>query len=84
MPPQVSNHVAAVALFGKPSDQFLNEYRVPPVRIGPLYASKTIELCAPGDDICNGVPGGQPGIAHITYGMNGMTNEAAAFVASRL
>jgi hypothetical protein len=84
MPPQVANHVAAVALFGKPSDQFLNGYRVPPIRIGPLYAPKTIDLCAPGDDICNGVPGGQPGIAHIMYGMNGMTNDAAAFVASRL
>jgi hypothetical protein len=84
MPPQVADHVAALALFGKPSEQFLNEYGAPPVRIGPLYAPKTIELCAPGDDICSGVPGGQPGIAHIMYGMNGMTDQAAAFVASRL
>ena len=84
MPPEVANHVAAVALFGKPSDQFLSGYGVPPMRIGPLYAPKTIELCAPGDDVCSGVAGGQPGFAHITYGMNGMTNEAAAFVANRL
>ena len=84
MPPEVANHVAAVALFGKPSDQFLSGYGVPPMRIGPLYAPKTIELCAPGDDVCSGAAGAQPGFAHITYGMNGMTNEAAAFVANRL
>jgi cutinase len=84
MPPEVADHVAAVALFGKPSDQFLSGYGVPPMRIGPLYAPKTIELCAPGDDVCSGVAGGQPGFAHITYGMNGMTNEAAAFAANRL
>jgi cutinase len=84
MPPEVADHVAAVALFGKPSDQFLSTYGAPPIRIGPLYAPKTIQLCAPGDDICSGVPGGQPGFAHISYGFNGMTNEAATFVASRL
>jgi cutinase len=84
MPPQVANHVAAVALFGKPSDQFLSDYGVPPIRIGPLYAPKTIQLCAPGDDVCSGVPGGQPGIAHIMYGVNGMTNDAATFAVSHL
>ncbi|WP_102141541.1 cutinase family protein [Mycobacterium hubeiense] len=84
MPPEIADHVAAVALFGKPSDQFLSAYGVPPIRIGPLYEPKTIELCAPGDDICSGVVGGQPGFAHISYGMNGMTNEAATFVVNRL
>ena len=84
MPPEIADHVAAVALFGMPSDQFLSAYGVPPIRIGPLYVPKTIALCAPGDDICSGAPGGQPGIAHIMYGANGMTNEAAAFAASRL
>jgi cutinase-like protein len=84
MPPQIANHVAAVTLFGKPSDQFLSSYGAPPIRIGPLYAAKTVELCAPGDDICSGVPNGQPGLAHLMYGTNGMTNDAAAFVVSHL
>lgn len=84
MPPQIADHVAAVTLFGKPSDQFLSSYGAPPIRIGPLYAAKTIDLCAPGDDICSGVPNGQPGLAHLTYGTNGMTNDAAAFVMSHL
>ena len=54
MPPEVANHVAAVALLGKPSDEFLRSYGAPPIVIGPLYAAKTIELCAPGDTICSG------------------------------
>jgi cutinase len=84
MPPEVANHVAAVALFGKPSDQFMREYGVPPIAIGSLYAPKTIELCAPDDTICNGAPGGGANIAHALYGVNGMTNEAAGFAVSRL
>ncbi|WP_085184347.1 cutinase family protein [Mycobacterium sp. IEC1808] len=84
MPPQIANHVAAVALFGKPSDQFLSSYGAPPIRIGPLYAPKTIELCVPGDDICSGVPNPQPGLAHLMYSTNGMTNDAAAFAVSHL
>jgi hypothetical protein len=84
MPPEVANHVAAVALFGKPSDQFMRDYGVPPVVIGPLYAPKTIQLCAPDDTICNGAPGGQPSIAHAMYGVNGSVSDAATFVAGRL
>jgi cutinase-like protein len=84
MPPQIADHVAAVALFGKPSDQFLSSYGAPPIRIGPLYAPKTIDLCVPGDDICSGVPNGQPGFAHLMYSTNGMTNDAAAFAVSHL
>jgi hypothetical protein len=84
MPPAVANHVAAVALFGKPSDVFLRDYGAPPIVIGPAYAGKTIELCAPGDTICDGTPGGGPTIAHAMYPMNGMVDQAAAFSAGRL
>jgi hypothetical protein len=84
MPPEVANHVAAVALFGKPSDQWLRGAGAPPVAIGPLYAPKTTDLCADGDTICNGAPLGGPTIAHASYGFNGMVNQAATFVAGRL
>lgn len=84
MPPEVANHVAAVALIGKPSDTFLRDYGAPPIVIGPGYAAKTIEKCAPGDTICDGTAGGGPTIAHALYSMNGMVGEAAAFSASRL
>ena len=63
---------------------FLRDYGAPPIVIGPAYAGKTIELCAPGDTICDGTPGGGPTIAHAMYPMNGMVDQAAAFSAGRL
>ena len=84
MPPAVADHVAAVALFGLPSEQWMRNYGAPPVVIGPLYVPKTTQLCDPGDTICNGDAGGGPTMAHALYGINGMTNDAAAFAVSRL
>jgi hypothetical protein len=84
MPPEVANHVAAVDLFGKPSNQFLSHAGAPTVVIGPLYVPKTIDLCAPGDTICNGAPPGPPTGAHGSYAVNGMVGQAADFTASRL
>ena len=84
MPPEVADHVASVVLFGKPSAAFMSQYGAPPVAIGPLYAAKTIELCASGDTICDGASGGGPTVAHILYPVNGMVGEAATFAAGRL
>lgn len=82
--PEVADHVAAVVLFGTPSDAFMRDVGAPPITIGPLYAAKTIKLCAPDDTICNGAPPGQPSIAHSLYSTNGMVNQGADFAASRL
>jgi cutinase len=84
MPPEVADHVAAVALFGAPSDNFMRDAGAPTVVIGPLYVPKTISLCADGDTICNGAPPGPPNGAHGSYGFNGMVNQAAAFAVKRL
>jgi cutinase len=84
LPPDVANHVAAVTLFGKPSGEFLGKYGAPTITIGPSYAPKTLDLCAAGDTICDGAPDGGPTMAHALYGVNGMTNEAATFAASRV
>lgn len=84
MPAEVANHVAAVTLFGTPSNQFLTENGAPPIRIGPLYASKTLQLCVPDDTICNGAPSAPPTFAHAAYLTNGMTGEAADFAVSHL
>ena len=84
MPPQVADHVAAVALFGKPSNRFLSDAGAPVITIGPRYVPKTIDLCAPGDNICSGAPPGPPTAAHGSYGTNGMVGQAAGFAASRL
>ena len=82
MPPQVADHVAAVALFGKPSSGFLDAFDAPPLVIGSLYRAKTIDLCAPGDPVC--VQGGNNGPAHRQYVVNGMVGQAADFTARRL
>ncbi len=84
LPPDVADHVAAVALFGKPSDAWVTQYGAPPIVIGPSYAAKTIQECAPGDTICDGTPGGGPSVAHVLYPVNGMVGDAATFVAARL
>ena len=49
--------------------------------VGPLYAPKTIDLCNDGDPVCSD---GNNSEAHGQYVENGMTNQAAAFAASRL
>jgi cutinase len=84
MPPDVANHVAAVTLFGTPSAEWLQNYGAPAITIGPLYAPKTLELCAAGDTICDGSAGGAPSVAHAEYPVNGMTAQAADFAASHL
>jgi hypothetical protein len=73
-----------VTLFGKPSNQFLADAGAPLITIGPLYVPKTIDLCAPGDTICNGAPPGPPTGAHNSYVDDGMVAQAADFAASRL
>jgi cutinase len=81
MPPSLANHVAAVALFGKPSNGFLQVISrdAPPITVGHLYAAKTIDLCIPDDPICS--PGGADNGAHNLYAVNGMTGQAADFAA---
>ncbi len=84
LPPDVANHVAAVVLFGTPSNEFLRGAGAPPITIGPLYAAKTIKLCAPGDNICDGAPPGPPGIEHTLYPSDGLVDQGADFAANHL
>jgi cutinase len=83
MPAPVADHVAAVALFGEPTSGFSTMLwgGQPLPTISPLYAGKTISLCAPDDPICS--PGGNI-MAHLSYISSGMTNQAATFAASHL
>ena len=84
LPASVASHVAAVALFGTPNPWFLGlaDRNAPPITIGDLYAGKTIQLCAAGDPVC--FPGGLDRSAHSSYRFNGMTDQAADFVVSKL
>ncbi len=81
MPPEVANHVAAVALFGKPSPRFMKMIDTPPVEIGALYAPKTIDLCVSNDPICADKG---DGANHNLYNVNGMTTQAASFAVGRI
>ena len=81
MPPEVADKVAAVALFGKPSPEFMESIGSPPIEIGKLYAAKTIDLCVVDDPIC---AGSGDGANHNLYNVNGMTTQAASFAVSRI
>lgn len=81
LPLEAAQHVAAVALLGKPSATFLNSIGAPPLTIGAGYAGKTVDLCAPGDPVCSA---GDDGAAHAAYAVNGMTSHAADFAVEHL
>jgi cutinase len=84
MAPELAKHVAAVALFGKPSSGFLQMIYTgaPPITVGSLYAGKTLDLCIPEDNVCS--PGGNDGGAHNLYAVNGMAAQAADYAVDRL
>jgi cutinase len=88
LPQDVADHVAALAVFGNPSDRYLGA-SIPTV--SPWYGAKAIDLCAPGDPVCT--PGAAFTMpthdemfspAHLGYANSGMPAQAAAFVASHV
>lgn len=76
MPPEVSERVAALAVFGNPATRIGM-----PLTSSPLYGIKAIDLCNAGDPICS--PGDSVP-AHRSYGPDGSAGQAAAFVANLL
>ncbi len=84
---EVADHVAAVAVFGNPTDRYLGG---PISEISPWYGHKAIDLCAPNDPICT--PGALAlpshdemfSAAHLSYAQSGMPSQAATFVVSQL
>ena len=84
MPASVADHVAAVALFGKPSTGFLQMIYsgAPPITVGPRYVAKTTEQCIPDDPVCS--PAGGDNAAHGMYIADGLTDQAADFVVKKL
>ena len=77
MPPTVADHVAAVAVFGNPSDRIGR----PLTTAGPLYGPKAIDLCNGADPVCSD---GNDVAAHSLYVEAGLASQAATFVADRL
>ena len=79
MPPEVADHVAAVAVFGNPSRTYAGG---PLTELSPLYGPKTIDLCIPYDPICSG--GNGLIIVHGMYLLLGLVEQATTFAAARL
>lgn len=76
LPSDVPDRIAAVAVFGNPTARIGL-----PLTVSPLYGTRAIDLCNVGDPVCsdgNNVP------AHRSYGPDGLTSQAAAFVAGLL
>jgi cutinase len=82
MPPDVANHVAAVALFGKPSPRFMHAINDPPVAVSPPYLAKTVDLCVDNDLVCD--PHGSSFSAHNEYVDSGMVDQGVTFVTNQL
>ena len=83
MPAAVADHVAAVALFGKPSSGFLQMIAntAPPITVGHLYAGKTAMLHSRRPGV---LPGGGDNNAHNMYPADGLTDQAAEFVVQKV
>jgi cutinase len=88
MPPEVADHVAAVAVFGNPLDRFVG---MPLTAVSPEYADKAIDLCVAGDPICSPAGGMSTpthdemySAAHLSYVKSGMVSQGATFAAGRL
>jgi cutinase len=82
MPPEIANHITAIALFGKPSTRFMRAINDPAITIGPQYVAKTIDLCVDNDLVCDLT--GRSFSAHNQYVESGMVDQGATFVANQL
>ncbi|KMO74332.1 cutinase family protein [Mycolicibacterium chubuense] len=76
LPPNAPDHVTAIAVFGNPSAKIGL-----PLTSSPVWGSRSIDLCTPGDPVCSG---GNDVPAHSNYARSGLTDQAAGFVAGLL
>lgn len=84
IPGDVIDNVAAVVLFGTPAGWSAEKYGAAAIDVGPAYAAKALELCAPGDTVCSGAAPSGSSAPHQQYGVNGMAEQAAAFTLSKV
>ena len=73
LPPNVPDHVAAIAVFGNPSAKLGL-----PLTVSPVWGGRSIDLCNGNDPICQ--TDGESVAAHRAY-VGGPTEQAANFVA---
>jgi cutinase len=82
LPPNMDQHIAAVALFGNGTQRVLG----PVPNFSPAFAGKTIDLCAGGDPICTRGIHDLHWSSHLqnSYVSSGLVDQAASFVAGKL
>lgn len=78
LPAEYADKIAAVATFGNPADR-----DAPIKQQSPLYATKAIDMCNPGDPICHDGPGNE-WTDHTDGYIPALTSQAANFVAGKL
>ena len=76
LPADLASRVSAAAVFGNPSAKLGL-----PLTSSPVWGGKVIDICIPGDPICQ--TDGEDMAAHSNYA-GGATNDAANFVAGLL
>jgi len=76
LPPNATDHVAAVAAFGNPSAKLGL-----PLTVSPVWGGRAIDLCNGGDPICQ--TDGESLASHRSY-VGGPTSQAAGFAAGLL
>jgi cutinase-like protein len=77
LPDTIADHIAAVVVFGNPS----NRIGEPLTALSPLYGSKALDLCNGADPVCSD---GNDVSAHSLYVEAGMANQAAQFAVGQL
>ena len=82
LPPNMDQHVAAVALFGNATQRVVGDVPGP----SPAFAGKIIDLCAAGDPICTAGVHDLHWNSHLqpSYISSGLVDQAASFVAGKL
>jgi cutinase len=79
LPPEYANDITAVATFGNIADRSGS----PISAQSPIFGSKVIDMCNPGDPICHAGPGNEWS-DHASGYVPSYTTQAASFVAARL
>ncbi|MGE2729091.1 cutinase family protein [Mycolicibacterium vaccae] len=79
VPPEIADHVAAVAVFGNPLRDMAGGGPLP--ELSGTFGPRTIDLCALDDPFCSS---GLNFPAHMSYVQNGMVEQATDYVAEQL
>lgn len=73
LPPAMTDHVSAVAVFGNPSARLGQ----PLTTLSPLYGARTADMCNTNDPICSL---GKDFNSHVRYPQSGLVKKAARWI----